>query len=98
MSKAHSKGDGDEHASLPHLDFTTFVLSLHHSALVHLGDVPEPDGRVERHVPLARQTIDILAILQDKTHGNLSGAEERLLHQVLTELRARFVEITGHEP
>lgn len=80
---------------LPGIDFTTFVVSLSHSALVHLGDAPQPDGSIERHLPLARQTIDILAILQEKTKGNLSGAEERLLNQVLYDLRMRFVEVSS---
>lgn len=79
---------------LPHMDFTTFVMSLSHSALVHLGDAPQPDGTTERQLPLAWQTIDILALLAEKTHGNLTGAEERLLTQTLHDLRARFVEVS----
>ena len=85
---------GEETAELPGIDFSTFVVSLSHSALVHLGDAKQPDGTVERNLPLARQTIDILALLQDKTKGNLSGAEERLLAQVLYDLRMRFVEVS----
>jgi hypothetical protein len=80
---------------LPAIDFSTFVLSLSHSALVHLGDAPMPDGQVtERDLALARQTIDLLAILQDKTRNNLTGEEERLLDQALYDLRIRFVEIS----
>jgi hypothetical protein len=71
------------------------VLSLSHSALVHLGDAPLPDGQMpERDLSLARQTIDLLAILQEKTRNNLSGEEERLLDQALYDLRVRFVEIS----
>jgi hypothetical protein len=85
--------EGDE--ALPGLDFSTFVLSLSHSALVHLGDAPSPEGNVsERNLPLARQTIDLLAILQEKTKNNLTGEEERLLDQVLFDLRLRFVEVS----
>jgi hypothetical protein len=80
---------------LPAIDFSTFVLSLSHSALVHLGDAPPPDGPMsERNLSLARQTIDLLAILQEKTRNNLSGEEERLLDQALFDLRVRFVEIS----
>jgi hypothetical protein len=83
---------GDE--KLPGIDFSTFVLSLSHSALVHLGDATLPDGRnSERNLPLARQTIDLLAILQEKTKNNLTGEEERLLDQSLMDLRLRFVEV-----
>jgi len=78
---------------LPHLDFATFVLSLSHSALMHLGEVPDPDtNETQVDLPLAKQNIDILALLEEKTKGNLTGDEERLLAQVLFDLRMRFVE------
>jgi hypothetical protein len=78
---------------LPSIDFATFLLSLSHSALLHLGDVPNPDTqRAEVNLPLARQTIDLLGLLEDKTKGNLTGDEERLLGQMLYDLRMRFVE------
>jgi hypothetical protein len=80
--------------ALPAIDFSTFVLSLSHSALVHLGDAPSPDDEPGRDLALAKQTIDLLGILQEKTRNNLSGEEERLLDQVLYDLRVRFVEIS----
>lgn len=80
---------------LPAVDFTTFVLSLSHSALLHLGDAPHPlDEKSEVNLPMARQTIDLLALIQEKTHGNLTGAEEQMLTQVLYDLRLRFVEVS----
>jgi hypothetical protein len=83
----------DDPDKLPAIDFSTFILSLSHSALVHLGDAPSPDGQPsERNIPLARQTIDLLGIIQEKTRNNLTGEEERLLHQALFDLRLRFVE------
>ena len=85
----------EEHAEeLPAIDFGTFVLSLSHNALVHLGDAPTPAGHAERDLALAKQTIDLLSLLQHKTQGNLSGAEERVLSQVLYDLRLRFVEVS----
>ncbi|HNS98879.1 MAG TPA: DUF1844 domain-containing protein [Polyangiaceae bacterium] len=79
---------------LPKTDFSTFVLSLSHSALVHLGDAPSPDGVARTpNLVLARQTIDLLEILSEKTKGNLTGEEERLLEHILYELRMRFVEV-----
>jgi len=84
----------DEQDSLPQIDFSTFVMSLSHSALVHLGDAPDVDGKAEPQLDLARQTIDILGLLHDKTKGNLSGEEERLLSQALVDLRLRFVEVS----
>lgn len=79
---------------LPTIDFATFVLSLSHSALMHLGDAPHPETEsVERNLPLARQTIELIGLLEEKTKGNLTGDEERLLHQVLDDLRERYVEL-----
>ncbi len=78
---------------IPPIDFTTFVLSLSASALVHMGLAPGPDGRrLEPDLALARQNVDILLLLQEKTKGNLTGAEERLLHQILFDLRMRFID------
>jgi hypothetical protein len=79
--------------ALPRIDFATFILSLSHSALMHLGEAPHPEtGAIERNLPLARQTIDLIAMLEDKTRGNLIGDEERLVGQILFDLRMRFVE------
>jgi len=79
--------------ALPSIDFATFVVSLSHSAMLHLGQAPHPDtNAVESSLPLAKQTIDLLGILEEKTKGNLTGAEERLLTQVLFDLRMLYVE------
>lgn len=84
---------------LPRTDFSTFVLSLSHSALVHLGDAPSPDGAARTpNLVLAHQTIDLLEILSEKTKGNLTGEEERLLEHVLYELRMRYVEVSKEKP
>jgi len=81
---------------LPRVDFATFVLSLSHSALMHLGEAPHPETgkNVEKNLPLARQTIDLIGMLDEKTKGNLTGEEERLLAQILFDLRMRYVEKT----
>ena len=79
---------------LPAVDFLNLVVSMSHSALLHLGDAPDPaTGGREKNLPLARQTIDLLAMLQEKTQGNLSGDEERVLSQAIYDLRMRFVEV-----
>ena len=79
---------------LPGIDLTTLVLSLSHSVLLSLGDAPDPSsGERVIDLPLARQTIDLMALLQEKTRGNLSGEEERVLSQALFDLRMRFVEV-----
>jgi hypothetical protein len=82
--------------TLPKIDFATLVMSLSQTALVHLGVAPNPDSPepAELDLELARQTIDLLDVLQDKTKGNLSGEEERLLNEALFDLRTRFVQIS----
>jgi len=79
---------------LPTLDFSTFVLGFIGTAYVHLGDAPTPEGPAERNLLMARQDIDLLGLLQEKTKGNLTGDEERLLEQALCDLRMRYVEVS----
>lgn len=83
-----------EEASLPPVDFSSLLLSLATSALYHLGLVADPKtGQPgEKDLPLARQTIDTLAMLGEKTRGNLTDEERHLLESLLAELRLRFVE------
>ncbi len=95
VAKASRAGD-----DLPEIDFQTFVLSFFSSALMHLGDaaVPLPAGtQAEVNLPMARQTVDLLALLQVKTKGNLSAEEERTLDQVLYDLRMRYVEVAKNQ-
>ena len=80
-----AKGSG---APLPAIDFATFVMSLGSSALYHLGEL---EGG-ERNLALAKQTIDILGMLEEKTRGNLTDDEARLLQHLLYDLRLKFVE------
>jgi hypothetical protein len=94
-SESHKKEESSGEEGLLRVDFATFVLSLSHSALMHLGDAPHPEtGKVERSLPLARQTIDLIAMLDEKTKGNLTGDEERLIGQVLYDLQMRYVELS----
>lgn len=81
--------------ALPAVDLSSFALSLAASALYHLGVMGDPaqgEKAPEPNLPLARQTIDTLAMLQEKTRGNLDEEETRLLDGLLYELRMRFVE------
>ena len=79
---------------LPQVDFSNFVLSLAATAMVQLGMVPDPESgqTVEPNLPIAKHTIDTLALLREKTQGNLDDEEEKLLDSMLYELRLRFVE------
>ena len=76
----------------PPITFPTFLISLASSAVFHLGEAPNPEtGKVERNLALAKQTIDLLSILQEKTRGNLSKEEEQLLQSLVYDLRLRYV-------
>ena len=79
------------------LSFTTFVVSLASTAAIHLGDLPDPatGGRGERNLEGAAQMIEILALLDQKTRGNLTAEERQVLEQLLYELRLRFVEASA---
>ncbi|MDL2272321.1 DUF1844 domain-containing protein [Desulfovibrio sp. OttesenSCG-928-I05] len=77
---------------MPKVTFTTFTMSLASSALVHLGEVPDPDkGQTGVNLLMAKHTIDILTMLEDKTRDNLDEAEERLIKALLYELRMKYV-------
>ena len=81
--------------NLPAVDFHTFVLSLGSSALLHLGELEHPEvGAPQKDLPLAKHTIDILAMLEAKTRGNLTGPEEKLIQSLLYDLCLRYVELT----
>ena len=83
--------------SEPSLTFTAFVLSLASTAAVHFGDLPDPNSgeRAPENLAGAAQMIEILALLEQKTRGNLTAEERQVLEQVLYELRVRFVQASG---
>ncbi len=79
------------------ISFAAFVISLAHTAAIHFGDVPDPATGTSGQVNLAaaQQMIDILALLEQKTRGNLSAEERQLLDQILYELRLRYLDVSG---
>ncbi len=84
-----NKGD-----ALPEINFSAFVISLSTQALMHLGEIPNPlDGQVEKDVTMAKQMIDILNLLREKTRGNLDQGEQKLMEDILYSLRMRYVEV-----
>jgi hypothetical protein len=75
------------------IEFTTFVLGLASTALIHLGATPNPEtGTSQVDLVLARETLDLISLLREKTRGNLTEDEQRVLENVLADLRLRFVE------
>ena len=86
---ATSDADG---TPLPEINFASFIFSLSTTAMYHFGDFPDPVTKESRkNLAAAKQTIDLLSILQAKTEGNLTADEKQLLEGILYELRLRFV-------
>ena len=84
----------EEDSTPPSIDFNTFILSLSTSALMHLGKLPGAEEDTTVNLAHAKQSIDCIALLEEKTKGNLTGEEERLISEVLYDLRLRFVAAT----
>ena len=81
------------HEALPEINFSTFIISLSTQALMHLGEIANPlSGKSEADIPVAKQMIDILGMLQEKTRSNLDAGEERLIEDILFDLRMKYVE------
>jgi len=79
-------------APLPEVNFSSFILSLSSSTLLHLGEIADPQsGEKKKDMALAKQSIDIISLLKNKTKGNLTQEEEKLLDHLLYDLRMRFV-------
>lgn len=84
---------GDRRQELPPINFSTFIISLSTQALMHLGEMSNPvTGQVEKDVEVAKQTIDIIGMLGEKSKGNLDETEEQLVREVLYNLRMKYVE------
>ncbi len=82
---ASALGNGHE------IDFISFIMSLATSALMHLGEHEEGVAAAPIDLPLAKQTIDILGMLREKTRGNLTAEEGRVLEGLLYDLRMRYL-------
>ena len=79
--------------TLPEIDFSTFIISLSTQALMHLGEIANPvSGKVETDISVAKQMIDILAMLNEKTRGNLNPNEAQMVESILFDLRMKYVE------
>jgi hypothetical protein len=83
--------------ALPHqIDFSTLVFSFATGAMIHLGLAPDPatQKKAPVNLDLARQNIDILGVLKEKTKGNLNPEEEKMLEAFLSEIRVLFVQVS----
>lgn len=90
--KTTKKTAGWDSSPLPEINFSTFILSLSTSALMHLGEFPNPEtNHIEKNLPLAKQTIDLIDMLKGKTGGNLDKDEDQLITNMLYDLKLKYV-------
>jgi hypothetical protein len=92
-NQGESPGEARTDEALPEINFSTFVISLSTQALMHLGEIPNPlSGKSETDIAVAKQMIDILGMLREKTRSNLDQNEDRLMEDILFDLRMKYVE------
>jgi hypothetical protein len=91
-----AKADAARQQAALEVTFSSFVLSLSTSVMIHMGDIPDPvSGKKGEDLPAAKQMIDVLGIVKEKTRGNLQKEEEVLLQDLLYQLRMRYLEKIG---
>ena len=79
---------------MPEVDFPSFIMSLCTSVYIHLGEIPDPTtNQKEPNLPLAKQTIDLITMLKEKTEGNRTEDEDKLLDEMLYSLRMRYIAV-----
>ena len=84
--------DEPKRPPLPEVNFSSLILSLSSTAFLHFGEIPDPGtGEQKKDLDLAKHVIDTIAMLREKTEGNLIKEEKQLIENILTELRMRYV-------
>jgi hypothetical protein len=82
--------------SSPEITFSSLIFSLSSTAFMHLGVLPDPNtGKTEKDLALAKQTIDLLGVLREKTRNNLEQDEENLFDHLLYDLRMAYIKEVG---
>lgn len=77
---------------LPEVNFSSLIFSLSSSAFLHFGEIEDPQtGEKKKDLALAKHSIDTIAMLKDKTEGNLTEEEQKFIDSILTDLRWRYV-------
>jgi hypothetical protein len=93
-TRKKAPADKEEGMPLPEVNFNSLIFSLSSSALINLGEIADPGtGQKQKDLPLAKHTIDTIAMLKDKTKGNLDSEEQRFLDTILADLRWRYVKM-----
>ena len=96
---SHEKADGAEQADAMEINFINYISSLAFQALIFLGELPNPldDSKIEKNLPQAKFLIDTLAMIREKTKGNLSADEDNLINATIYELQMKFVDLLKKE-
>jgi hypothetical protein len=90
--KKEIKGDDSQRPPLPEVNFNSLIFSLSSSALLHLGEIADPQtGQKNKDLPMSKHSIDIIAMLKEKTNGNLNDEEQKFIDNILADLRLRYV-------
>jgi hypothetical protein len=89
-------GSPEQETVLPEINFINFLFSISTSALIQLGEIEDPiSQQTAKNLPLAKQTIDLIGMLKEKTKGNLTPEEAKLIENILFDLRMRYVKATS---
>jgi hypothetical protein len=92
----HKEDTSEQNVPLPEINFINFLFSLSTSALIQLGEIQDPlTQQLAKNLPLAKQTIDLIGMLREKTKGNLSPDEDKMIDYILYDLRMRYVKAAG---
>jgi len=97
--KEDLQAETSQEIPLPDVDFTSFMMSLCTSVFIHLGEIPDPTTN-ETHVnlPLAKQTIDLISMLKEKTEGNRTADEDKLMDEMLYTMRMKYLSASNQTP
>ena len=96
--KEEAKAGDEERPPLPEVNFNSLIFSLSSSALLHIGEIADPQtGEKKKDLQMAKHSIDIIAMLKDKTKGNLTDEERQFIDNILTDLRLRYVKATKEQ-
>jgi hypothetical protein len=91
-TKEEKREQDAQRIPLPEVNFNSLIFSLSSSALLNMGDIAEPQtGETKKDLPMAKYSIDIISMLQEKTKGNLTEEEHKFLDNILADLRLRYV-------
>lgn len=90
------KEDMKQEAPLAEISFINLIFSISTSALIQLGEIQDPvTQQIAKNLPLAKQTIDLIGMLKEKTKGNLTSDEEKVLENILYDLRMRYIKASS---